>query len=71
MGKYISSLVMMVSGCAHSTPPVDIAGTYVIVFCLINCPVTTMNADEGYNTDAMAQEPVHILSETVRAIKED
>ena len=71
MGKVVCVLVCgMLGGCG--TPqgtPIDVASTYTVVLCLLNCPVTAMNADEGFNTDALEQKPVHILPENVRTVR--
>jgi hypothetical protein len=58
-------LAGMVSACAPGQPP-ETTGIILTMLCLVNCPLTLMVADEGANTDALAQEYPYLNPENVR-----
>lgn len=51
-----SAVVLLLSGCATGTPPVDLASVQMFLICLLNCPVSVTLADEGDATDAVPIE---------------
>ena len=60
----------MLLGLAGCTAPADApVGAWVMLLCVINCPLSVSVADEGRVTDAQPQEYIHLDPDAVRAAR--